>query len=74
MSNQQDPKCGTCAYRVNELRRCPSPYSAGTSMVCLHPKIGRQDCKQARLSPDAKCGADAGLWAPHAVNAQQVLA
>lgn len=63
--SQQDPKCGSCAYRVNELRRQPEPYQAGATMVCLHEAVGRQDCAAARAST-GKCGPDAALWIAHA--------
>lgn len=58
MSN--DPKCFSCAYRVFD-RRASSAFTTMV-MVCLHPAVGRQDCQQARLSPNAKCGEDAQLW------------
>lgn len=58
-----DPKCSTCAYRVNERRTFRQPeFVAGATMVCLNPAVGRQDCANARLSPDAKCGPAASLW------------
>lgn len=60
-----DPKCSTCAYRVNELRRQDSPYVAGSTMVCLHPKVVRQDCRVTRLSTDGACGHEATLWVRH---------
>jgi hypothetical protein len=61
----QDPKCGSCAYRVNEVRRQITPYQAGATMVCLHKAIGRQDCVSARAD-QGKCGPDAVLWTAHA--------
>lgn len=58
-----DPKCSTCAYRVNERRSFhDAGFVAGMTMVCLHPAIGRQDCAAARLSSNAKCGQSADLW------------
>jgi hypothetical protein len=71
MNNATDPKCSTCAFCVNELRRTASPYEAGTTMVCLHRDVGRQDCRNVRLAPGGKCGPDAGLWMPHATRAKQ---
>ena len=59
--SKQDPKCSTCAYRVNELRRQSDPYSAGTTMVCLHPEVYRADCADVRRG---KCGEFAQLWTP----------
>lgn len=60
----QDEKCGTCAYRVNELRRTITPYQAGATMVCLHPKVGRKDCAIARALFGV-CGESASLWKEH---------
>ena len=58
-----DPKCKTCAYRVFE-RRWVASYATVT-MVCLHPQVGKKDCRNARLSPGAKCGPEAELWRPN---------
>ena len=57
-----DPKCSTCAYRVYEVRRQQDPYQAGSTMVCLHPRVRRSDCEQVRTV--GPCGEDAALWAP----------
>ncbi len=61
--NAPDPKCSTCAYRVNELRRQSDPYQAGSTMVCLHPQITRLDCADSRRG---ECGEGARLWRKHA--------
>ena len=60
----QDPKCGSCAYRVNELRRQITPYEAGATMVCLHKAVVREDCAKVRAQGGA-CGPDAALWTAH---------
>ena len=62
-----DPKCRTCAYRVYEVRRQLHPYQAGSTMVCLHPRVGRSDCEPVRLV--GPCGEDAALWVPRAKEA-----
>lgn len=61
---ERDQKCATCAYRVND-RRADS-VGVVVTMVCLHPQVGRQDCRSARLAPNAACGADALLYRAHA--------
>ena len=63
-----DQKCSTCAYRVYEVRRQLDPYQAGSTMVCLHRRVGRSDCKQVRTV--GPCGEDAALWAPREKEAQ----
>lgn len=55
-----DPKCSTCAYRVYEPRWQTAPYQAVATMVCLHPRVGRSDCKSVRIV--GPCGEDAALW------------
>lgn len=56
-----DPKCSTCAYRVNERRA--GSVTVTLAMVCLHPQVGRADCQQVRLS--GPCGEQALLWRKH---------
>lgn len=61
---ERDQHCATCAYRVNDHRA--DSVSIVVTMVCLHPQVGRRDCREARLAPNAICGADASLYRAHA--------